>query len=174
MLLLAIQICNILSQHIGPNKVVVKNGHYLEVKSAGNTQLQYNIVLNSFLKLAGLLHVSNITRNLMPVSKFVKVNHVFFEFHPNECFVKSQAFKQVLLEGFLNENGLYYFNNLTLASSKRNLSHKSNTLGLVANNVLFSNKHINRDQLDKLDPTILSMWHSRLGHAHLKAIHRIL
>ena len=35
-----------------------------------------------------ILHIPCLTNNLISVSKFAQDNKVFFEFHPNMCFVK--------------------------------------------------------------------------------------
>lgn len=81
------------------------------------------------MSLNNLLHAPGIARNLIFVSKFAKDNNVFFVFHCNYCFVKSQASKEVLLEGFLDAGGLYYFHNLPMDSSPQpavnyaNVSH---------------------------------------------------
>ncbi|RDX91656.1 putative mitochondrial protein, partial [Mucuna pruriens] len=48
--------------------------------------------------LNNLMLVPHITKNLVSVSKFAQDNGVYFEFHPTNSFVKSQASNQVLLE----------------------------------------------------------------------------
>lgn len=106
---------------VGPNKLVIGNGHSLEVQTIGNINFHYCIVFNTSLQLVVLLHVPKITRNIILVSKFVKDNKVYFEFHPNKCFVKSQKSIKVLIEGFLNASGLYCFNTLKMESSRGNL-----------------------------------------------------
>lgn len=55
-----------------------------------------------------LLHVLEITKNLLGVSKFARDNGVFFEFHPTFS-VKDLQTKQILLEG-KSKCGLYAFN----------------------------------------------------------------
>jgi histone deacetylase 1/2 len=51
------------------------------------------------LKLNDLLHVPNISKNLLSVNKFAQDNNVVFEFHPHFCYVKSQDTRHILLEG---------------------------------------------------------------------------
>ncbi|KAI5426895.1 hypothetical protein KIW84_032359 [Lathyrus oleraceus] len=70
------------------------------------------------------------------VSKFAKDNDVYFEFDANKCCVKSQASNVLVLEGFLDESGLYCFNKLGLEFSKDTLSHKS--LLPIVNNIVVS------------------------------------
>lgn len=60
---------------------------------------------NSMIKLIDLLHVPSITKNSIYVSKFSRYSQVYFEFHYNNHFVKSQASNLVLLKGFLDESG---------------------------------------------------------------------
>lgn len=56
------------------------------------------------LFLNNLLHVSSIYKNLLSVSQFAKDNKVYFEFHPNVCFVKCQVTNNSLLKGSLNKD----------------------------------------------------------------------
>lgn len=42
---------------------------------------------------------------------------MFFEFYPDSCFVKCQVSKQVLLNGVLSRDGLYYFDQIHLLKS---------------------------------------------------------
>jgi len=46
------------------------------------------------------------------VSQFSKDNLVFFEFHPNHCFVKSQGTNNILLQGVVGDDELYTSNNV--------------------------------------------------------------
>ena len=93
----------------GVNKVLVGNGQRLNIDSVGLANIKTPSLSHSNLVLKHLLHVPKITRNLLSVSKFAQDNNVFFEFHANTCFIKSQVSKDVLLEGFLDTSGLYSF-----------------------------------------------------------------
>lgn len=55
----------------------------------------------SQLMFNNILHVPNITLNLISVSKLERDNKVYFEFHANKCFVKLEASNMVLLDDFL-------------------------------------------------------------------------
>lgn len=46
-----------------------------------------------------ILHVPDITINLLFVSKLTKDDCVMFDFLANKCFVKSQVSNKVILEG---------------------------------------------------------------------------
>lgn len=67
------------------------------------------------LKLKNLLLVPSITKNLVSVSQFARDNNVFFEFHPDMCFVKSQVSSKILLQGSLGKDGLYQFDKASLS-----------------------------------------------------------
>lgn len=94
---------------------------------------------------------------------------MFFEFHSNVCFVKSQVSKQVLLQGTLGSDGLYSFKDIQLIhpSGFSFPSHKNKSVtGLVSvSNVAESAE--NRT-------SSYSLWHSRLGHAHTAAVKSVL
>ena len=49
---------------------------------------------------------ANITKNLVSVSKLARDNSFYFEFHPSNCHVKSQATHEVLLQDVLGKDGL--------------------------------------------------------------------
>lgn len=63
-----------------------------------------------------------ITKNLRSVSLFAIDNQVFFEFHPNVCFVKSQGSNEVILKGLLKKDGLYKFRSMINHSASAALS----------------------------------------------------
>ncbi|KAL2348359.1 hypothetical protein Fmac_002359 [Flemingia macrophylla] len=69
---------------------------------------------NTCLHLTNMSHVPSITKNLVNVSKFSRDNHLYFEFHPTFCLVKSHVDNSILLEGFLMIDSLYYFPALSL------------------------------------------------------------
>lgn len=71
-----------------------------------------------------MLHVPNITKNLLSVSSFAKDNGVFFEFQPCHCFVKDLKSKEILLEGRIRAR-LYEFN-LNLDRDKTGLARTDN------------------------------------------------
>jgi histone deacetylase 1/2 len=90
-----------------------------------------------------MLHVPNISKNLLSVSKFAQDNNVIFEFHPYHCFVKSQGSNQVLLEGTVGADGLYQFQPFKIlshngtsssSSSSQNLTHNSQNNIVKCNN----------------------------------------
>lgn len=111
-----------------PNEILVGNVHSLVVKSLGLSYFRPKSMSNSMLKFNNRLHVPNITRNLISVSKYAKDKNVFFEFHSNKYYVKSQTSSLVLLEWFLGENGLYFFNIIALEPYHNVTSNKSHNM----------------------------------------------
>ena len=54
--------------------------------------------VSSFV-LKNLLHVPDITKNLLYVSQFTADNKVLLEFHPDSCFIKDLSTRKTLLRG---------------------------------------------------------------------------
>ena len=100
---------NISSEYNGGKNLLLGNGAAVSIANIGETS--FNSHSTSFsrkLHLKNLLHVPNITKNLLSVSQFAKDNSVFFEFNPNFCFVKDLGTREIVLKGIL-EKGLYHF-----------------------------------------------------------------
>lgn len=109
------------------------------------------------LFLNNLMHVPTISKNLLSASQFAKDNQVFFEFHPNVCYVKCQETKNILLEGKLR-HGLYAFDNIQFpAHSKTNSA------------CIFTNSCNNTVSVDSL-----TTWHARLGHPSPRVVSNVL
>ncbi|PON39260.1 hypothetical protein PanWU01x14_306510 [Parasponia andersonii] len=66
-------------------KIHMGNGAGLLIKHIGQSHFSSRDKTR-LLYLNYLLHVPNITKNLISVSKFAKDNKCFFEFHPSACF----------------------------------------------------------------------------------------
>ncbi|KAL4323170.1 hypothetical protein GQ457_11G001470 [Hibiscus cannabinus] len=89
----------------GPGKLVVGNGHSLNICKTGHVVIPTR---SRALVINDLLHVPSITKNLISVSKFARDNDVYFEFHAKQCLVKDEETREVLLQG-QEANGLYQF-----------------------------------------------------------------
>ena len=101
----------------GPDQIVIDNGQGLNISASGHSNFISPFSPNDKLVLKNMLLVPQITKNLISVSKFAKDNHVFFEFHTNNCFVKSQDSNKILLQGDVGPDGLYQFSNLQFCSA---------------------------------------------------------
>ena len=103
--------------------------------------------VSSFV-LKNLLHVSDITKNLLSVSQFIADNKVLLEFHPDSCFIKDLSTRKTLLRGQLKD-GLYVFSlgnyNFT-ASPQALLSERASS----------------------------SVWHERLGYPSTRVVSSVL
>ena len=112
-----------------PDQIFIGNGQGLHIVNSGSTMFPSPTQSNVNLALHNLLHVPTITKNLISVGQFAKDNGVYFQFHANECVVKSQAMDDVLLRGFVGSDGLYEFPNISLSSAKsQNPSSSINTM----------------------------------------------
>jgi histone deacetylase 1/2 len=109
------------------DQIFMGNGQSLSILANGSSVFTPPNHTQTKLTLNNLLHVPTITKNLISVSQFAKDNNVFFEFHPNHCVVKSQANREILLQGNVGADGLYCFSNISLTPAK------SSTLSCVSN-----------------------------------------
>ena len=110
---------NNLVEHIayhGTEQVHIGNGMGLPIKRIGFPQFSSPFT-SQILSLNHLIHVPEITKNLLSVFKFVKYNNVFFGFHPNICLVKDHVFKIVVLKGRI-KGGLYAFDSSQIQLQK--------------------------------------------------------
>ena len=113
------------------------NGAGLDIHHIGHSLFTNS---NRTFVLNNLLHVPNITKNLISVSQFAQDNNVYFEFHPFYCLVKDQVSGKVLLQRTLNQ-GLCQFH---LSKHSKIPSHNYHQLvspqvrtNSMANNSLF-------------------------------------
>ncbi|MCH85303.1 retrovirus-related pol polyprotein from transposon TNT 1-94 [Trifolium medium] len=83
----------------GHDQVMMGNDQGVSIHSLGHSQFHSPNNPNVHLKLNDLLLVLDISKNLLSISKFAQDNNVIFEFHRYNCFVKSQDYKKILLEG---------------------------------------------------------------------------
>uniref|UniRef100_A0A2N9J5B9 Integrase catalytic domain-containing protein n=1 Tax=Fagus sylvatica TaxID=28930 RepID=A0A2N9J5B9_FAGSY len=130
-------------EYTGTDQIRVGNGKGLPVAHIGTTSLS---TPHSSLLLKDVLHVPQITKNLVSVQKFTSDTNTFFEFHPDYFLVKDRPTRKLLLHG-LSSNGLYSF------SSAKPHSPPSAFLG---------------------ERTSIDGWHSRLGHPAFPVVSRIV
>jgi histone deacetylase 1/2 len=161
------------------------NGQGVSIKSLGHSNFQSPYNPSVHLKLNDLLHVPNISKNLLSVSKFAKDNNVFIEFHSHHCYVKSQDSKHILLEGTVGSDGLYKFQPFVFNSTNSEASNTAvpNSTKMVHKIVspfssqisVLSNKSQCNNALStgNIDSNF-HLWHLRLGHAHNKAVQTVL
>lgn len=163
---------NLGSEYRGNNKVHIGNGTGLNISNVGYSILSSSSKPKSrnFI-LKNLLHVPEITKNLISVLQFATDNHVFFEFHPHICLIKDQVTRQVLLRG-MPEQGLYRFH--------LGHHHHNATFTIAQPHKLPSNPRIFSTSSSPLpfsqQPSKYDVihWHQRLGHPTIKIINKII
>ncbi|KAL4339361.1 hypothetical protein GQ457_08G024740 [Hibiscus cannabinus] len=117
------------ADYSGPGKLTVGNGMHLGISRIGQSSLISSSSTRTLL-LNNVLHVPNITKNLVSVSKLARDNKLFLEFHPCSCVVRDGDTGDVLLTGD-QVGGLYRFNShlpMSLCNKKHveaNMLHKS-------------------------------------------------
>jgi len=172
----------------GSDQMYIGNGQGLAINSIGSMSFSSPFSPNTTLTLNNLLHVPSITKNLVSVSQFCKDNNVFFEFHYNLCYVKSQDSSKILLKGHLGDDGLYQFDQPSVPSVSRTASSSSVTNSAhqssfplprsQCNNVgsvytpIHSSSSSNSTSTDSL--SLYKVWHNRLGHPHHEVVRSIM
>jgi histone deacetylase 1/2 len=126
----------------GTDKVHIANGAGMHISHIGQASIPTHT--STQLRLANILHVPSLTRDLLSVHKLTLDNNVFFEFHHFDLFVKDQDTRDVLLRGRCRL-GIY---ELDPPSSVPQVSSAVRTL--------------------------LSEWHSRLGYPATPIVHHVL
>jgi histone deacetylase 1/2 len=181
----------------GSDHVQIGNGQGLAISSIGSMSFSSPYCPHTTLKLNNLLHVPSITKNLVSVSQFARDNHVYFEFHPYDCFVKCQDSSKLLLKGRLGSDGLYQFDTplqlkteAPVSSSFKSTSQptsqahhalvlgpkyssSTSTFKIQCNNVETSNSS-NSSVSSQYFPSLYKIWHDRLGHPHHEVLKYIL
>ena len=132
-------------EYQGSDQIRVGNGKSLPIKHIGTTQL--STPTTSF-QLNNVLHVPDISNNLLSVHKFTNDTCTLMEFHPSLFRVKDLVTRRLLLQG-LSKHGLYPFPPL---STKRFSSPRA----LLGERTSFTN------------------WHSRLGHPAFRIVSQVI
>ena len=98
----------------GKAKVTVGNGHTLPILHTGYNSIR-TLKPSQSLLLKDVLHVPDVTKNLLSISQFTRDNAVTLEFGALSCVIKDKVTKLPLLRGSLT-NGLYKLDLLTSSS----------------------------------------------------------
>ncbi|KAE8712228.1 hypothetical protein F3Y22_tig00110260pilonHSYRG00155 [Hibiscus syriacus] len=132
------------SEFLGPGKLTVGNGVALGIDNIDKVALS---TTSRVLLLNDLLHVPQITENLLSISKLAMDNSVFLEFHAKKCYVHDEATGHVLLSGE-EVDGLYSFEKVC-TGIKGDVNIASNSLSAT------------------------KLWHRRLGHPSFDTLNKI-
>lgn len=150
------------SVYTGGDNIQIADGSGIIINHVGSAKVHSTSSPSSSFLLKTLLHVPQSSKNLLSVSRFAHDNNVFFEFHSNCCFVKSQATRKVLLQGVVRD-GLYIFDNLFIPPS---LSSTTSSLPTSAGSALVASKASSSSLFD--------LWHCRLGHPSSMIVSHVL
>ena len=123
----------------------MENGKSLPIKHIGITQLS---TPTATFHLNNVLHVPDISNNLVLVHKFTNDTNTLMEFHPSLFCVKHLALRRLLLHG-LSKHRLYPFPSLSNKSS-------FSPCAFIGERTSFTN------------------WHSRLGHPAFRIVSSII
>lgn len=145
-----------LSPFEGPDQITIGNGQNLYALSNGFTKFNFSLNPKLLLVINNLLHIPNITKNLLSVSQFAKDNKFFFDFHFNFCFVKSQASNEIIIKGVFHKDGLYKFP--SMPNQQVSTVFPPNK---VSFNSIVSCHVVNTSTKNVIS---FSIWNSRLGH----------
>lgn len=120
------------ASYLGSEQVHMGDGQGVPITSIGSARFISPNNSQITLTLNNLLQAPHITKNLVSISQFAKDNHVYFEFHPHVCYVKSQVSNQVLLKGTIRSDGLYSFKDIQIiqSSSSKSYSHVNNSIAI--------------------------------------------
>lgn len=135
----------------------------MPITSIGSACFASPHTTHTYLSLKNLLPVPVITKNLISVSQFAKDNKVYFEFRADKCFIKNQANSEVVLQGVLNNDGLYTFFSIQLSQGS---AVSINTTSKAFTSVPSSTS------TSSCSPYL--MWHNILGYPNHEALKAIL
>lgn len=149
---------------------MIGDGSKLEIKHVGSGTLPTYINFN--LSLHELLHVPNITKNLISISKLTTDNDVFVEFFSDLCYVKDKVTRQVLVQGKLRD-GLYQFEVPTRVQPCANSfpRHKSSQFSGLS---VGSKQSVFQSRTGPVSVSIKDVWHNCLGHPPSRVLNSIL
>ena len=120
---------------------------------------------------------------------------MFFEFHPNICYVKSQGSSKILLRGHIEDYGLYQFEHPFVSKTAIDSASSSPTINFEchANNCFsYSSFPLSRSQCNNVESLSTSpcssinsnsshvsfllykVWHNRLDHPHHAVLKNVL
>ncbi|XP_078442929.1 uncharacterized protein LOC144712509 [Wolffia australiana] len=91
-------------EYQGNDSLQIGNGSGLKILSIGSSKISTE---RRTLNLKDIMHVPEITKNLLSVRKLTLDNNVYIEFHKSCCLVKDEVTHRTLLTGTI-KNGLYY------------------------------------------------------------------
>lgn len=127
-----------LSESNGKNSLLVGNGNRLRILGSSSTELNK-------LNLHNVPYVTEITKNLLSISKLTTKNSAIVEFDANYYYVKDKLTGNALLKGKVRD-GLYQLSS--------------------------TNSQVNKDPCTFI--SVKDNWHRKLGHPNNKVLEKVL
>ena len=155
----------------GKAKVTVGNGHSIPIQSLGY-QLLNTLLPDKSLLLKDVLHVPNITKNLLSISQFTKDNNVILEFDSQQCVIKDKRTRLVLLQGILT-NGLYKLQQTSSPPSSLNKAPDHQLSALDRGPPQIYNMTTTSNPVHPTND-FASTWHRRLAHPSQQTLFKVL
>lgn len=100
-----------------------------------------------------------------------KDNNIYFEFRPSKCYVKSQGTNKVLLEGTINSEGLYSFDNFKLHQIFRVTNQIDNIESLQQSSSTFQ---FPQTLFSVSSCNDFMLWHKKRGHVNERVVRFVL
>ncbi|KAH9666887.1 ABC transporter G family member 40 [Citrus sinensis] len=169
---------NISSEYKESDQLAVGNGDKLKIVSIGHSLLStLEPHTLPHIKLNHILHVPEITKNLISVLKLLHDNDVYIEFNESFCAVKDKRRGSVLMRG-MAKDGLYKLLCLPLNSSQAKSVLSSST---ISSSLFLVNKAHKPESMLSVNCSekctsskVLDLWHLRLGHPNVVALRKTL
>ncbi|KAH9744437.1 retrovirus-related pol polyprotein from transposon RE2 [Citrus sinensis] len=156
--------------YCGTESLLVGNGNALEIKHIGSAVL--DTLTTEPLLLKNILHVPNITKNLLSVSQLLADNNVIVEFVGILCFIKARKTGTLLLKGVAT-GGLYQIEDLSSEDSQVSWCRSQTNKHVSMFATLSSSVNFSPSPFKSCNPAALTMsvssvgvdlLHKRLGH----------
>ena len=151
--------------------ISVGNGHQLPISHIGNAQLRTS---SSLFRLRKVLHVPNITSNLLSVQSFCRDNACSFHFNARHFQILDLLTGKPLYKGF-SKDGLYHIHGLSLPSLESRLSSLPSRSS--ATSPFQEPSYASYTAclpFARHNASLFDLWHMRLGHLQSRVVQTVL
>ncbi|KAH6785742.1 hypothetical protein C2S51_038197 [Perilla frutescens var. frutescens] len=165
------------SPYSGSELLQVWNGNVLSIAHIGDSN-SIPPDSNKPLQMNNVSHVSDITKNLICISKFTLDNNVFVELHSSFCCVKDLKTHQVLMKGALVK-GLYHLDLSAMPTFRKQPSCDTNVAYHISSSSADSSVVLPINKSDSLPKCLVSCntdvneWHGKLGHPNSSVMQQV-
>ena len=149
----------------GEEQAMVGDGKSIGISRIGNAKISS---LMKLIHLKHVLHITQISKQLISVTKLCYNNQTFVEFYPSHFLVKDQHSRSLLLQGIL-EDGLYKVSSLVTT-----LPSLAVSFSLGSPLVLVTQLSFNHVQAFITQHNNIILWHNRLGHPPSNVVTQVM